>query len=182
MDERPIESNEKEIIDTENKKEKEKEIIKMGKFTFELEEKREQNLILQSGHMLTGVSIVSVILLAIIPILLNNADISDKAIFFYLGLSLLGLVLSLLFSVIAHLRYKHHGLGSIKSIYISLMYIPFDDFNQWWLENLNKICAGKSKVNNIRAISLLISILLFTFSICTILIYLIVFLKILPVS
>ncbi|MCL2550468.1 MAG: hypothetical protein FWE78_06070 [Methanimicrococcus sp.] len=165
---------EERYAEIEGENEKKIEIIKMGKFSFELEEKREQNLILQAGHMLTGFSIISVMLLAIIPILLDYTKIPNKIVFLLLGTSLLFLVFSLLFTVGAQWRYKHLGLESIKSIYDLMSQVPLNDVNDWWLENLNEIYNAKNDVNEKRVKLMKFSTLSFGISILTILIYLIV--------
>ena len=164
--------------ETDNENEKINEIIKMGKFSFELEEKREQSLIVQSGYMLTGFSIVSVMLLAAIPILLDYTKFSNKIVIFLIGLSLLFLIFSLLFTIAAQWRYKYTGLSNIESIYDLMIDVPLSDFNEWWLKNLNEIYNAKNNLNEKRADFMKISTFSFGISILTILIYLITLLKI----
>ena len=148
------------------------EIIKMGNFSFELEEKREQSLVLQSGYMLAGFSIISVMLLAAIPILLDYTKFSNKFVIFLIGFSLVFLIISLLFTIAAQWRYKYKGLENIESIYNLMIDVPLNDFNGWWLENLNDIYNAKNDLNEKRADLMKISALSFGFSILTIFIYL----------
>ena len=169
-------------IDYEN--EKKNEIIKMGKFSFEAEEKREQSLILQSGHMLTGFSIISVMLFAIIPILLNYTQISNRIVFFLIGISLLFLIVSLLFSIAALWRYECTVFDNIESVYNLMINDPLNNFNVWWLKNLNRACNEKSDLNEKRTNLMKISTISFGVSIFAILIYLIallVYMMLMPI-
>jgi len=156
-----------------DEKERKSEIIKMGKLSFELEKEREQSLIYQSGYMLTGFSIVSVMLLAAIPILLEYTKIPNQIVFLFLGLSLLFLIISLLFTIAAQWRYKSVRLDNIESIYNSVIHLPFNDFNNWWLGNLNKMHNEITHLNDKRADWMKISAVSFGLSIFTILIYLV---------
>jgi len=158
-------------MDDEN--ERKTGIIKMGKFSFGLEKGREQSLIHQSGYMLTGFSIVSVMLLAAIPILLEYTKIPNKIVFLFLGFSLLFLVISLLCTIVAQWRYKSIRLDSIEPIYNLMMNAPLSDFNNWWLENLNNMNNDISNLNDRRSDWMKISTVSFGFSIITILIYLV---------
>ena len=149
------------------------EIIKMGKFSFELEEKREQSLIIQSGYMLTGYSIISVILMAVIPILLNYTNLPFKLVFILLGFSLLFLIFSLLFALLSLWRYQYSGLDDIESVYKMMIHEPLDTVSDWWLKNINTIRNEKNSLNNKRARYVKWSTFFFGFSIITILIYLV---------
>jgi len=162
--------------ETDGGNERKVEIIKMGKFSFELEEKREQSLILQSGHMLTGFSIISVMLLAVIPIMLDYTRISNKIVFLLLGVSLLFLVISLLCAIAAQWRYDYLGFDNIDSIYQLMNTAPSEDVNNWWIANLNYIHNSKNNLNEKRAKMMKYSTVSFGISISTILIYLIVLL------
>ena len=164
---------EEKNVEIDNKNEKQIEIIKIGKFSFELEEKREQSLIMQSGHMLTGFSIISVMLLAVIPILLDYTKISNKTVFLLLGIPLLCLVIGLLFAIAAQWRYDIHDLGDLESTYELIMNGPLVDVNKWWLANLNYIYKKRLDLNEKRAKSMILSTAFFGISILTILIYLI---------
>ena len=148
------------------------EIIKMGKFSFELEEKREHSLIIQSGYMLTGYSIISVVLLAVIPILLDYTNLPSRLVFILLGFSLLFLIISLLFALLSLWRYQYLGLDNIESIYRLMIHEPLDTVSRWWLENVNAIYNEKNSLNDKRARYMKLSTLFFGFSIITILIYL----------
>ena len=155
---------------------KEAEIIKMGNFSFELEEKREQSLLTQSGYMLTGFSIVSVMLLAAIPILLENTNISNRTVLILIGISLLFLILSLLSTIVAQWRYKSVRLNNVELIYNLMIDMPLKDFNYWWLDNLDNLHNEKNRLNDKRADWMKISTISFGISISTILIYLIILL------
>jgi len=150
------------------------EIIKMGRFSFELEEKREQSLIIQSGYMLTGYSIISVMLLAVIPILLDYTNLPSRFVFILLGFSLLFLIVSLLFALLSLWRYQYLGLDNIESIYSLMIYKSSTAVSDWWLENVNAIYNEKNRLNDKRARYMKWSTLFFGFSIITILIYLVI--------
>ena len=154
----------------------ETEFIKIGTFSYDAEEKKEQRLILQSGHMLTGFSIVSVMLLATIPILLDYTKVSNKYVFSLLGFALIFLIVSLLGTIIAHWRYGGSSVEDMESIYRSMCNSQLADFNWWWLKNLNDFCNEKRKLNNKKEKVMKISTISFGFSILCILIYLIFFL------
>ncbi|MDL2261695.1 hypothetical protein LJC08_05650 [Methanimicrococcus sp. OttesenSCG-928-J09] len=149
------------------------EVIKMGKFSFEMEEKREQSLIVQSGYMLTGFSIISVMLLAAVPILLDYTDFSRELVFIVLGLSLIFLIFSLFFTIGALWRYEHIGLEDVESIYNLMSFESIDAADDWWLKNINEIYSAKNELNTKRSRFMKASIASFGFSILTILIYLI---------
>ena len=127
------------------------EVIKMGRFSFELEEKREQSLILQSGYMLTGFSIISVMLLAVIPVLLDYTTLPSKIVFIFLGFSLFFLICSLLFAIAAQWRYEYAGLGDVESIYFLMKCESVFAINSWWLKNINEIFITKNRLNEKRA-------------------------------
>ncbi|MDR0766995.1 MAG: hypothetical protein LBE57_00900 [Methanosarcinales archaeon] len=169
-------SKETDHEETSSEKQMKMEIIKMGLFSFELEEKREQSLITQSGYMLTGFSIISVMLLAAVPILIDYMKVPNKIVFLFIGISLIFLIVSLLFAILTQWRYKYDGLKDIKSIYTLMHSESLETVDDWWLVNLNEIYKSKYKLNERRAIFIKISTGCFGASILTILIYLIIFL------
>ena len=52
-----------------------KNVVELGKYSFDLEEKREQSLISQSGQILTAISLFSAGILMALPILLTYTSI-----------------------------------------------------------------------------------------------------------
>lgn len=116
-------------------------------------------------------SIISVMLLAIIPIILNYTNISNRIVFFLLGISLLFLIMSLLFSIAAQWRYDYLGLNNIDSIYHLMDEVPLKEVNMWWLTNLNDIYNSKNNLNERRVKFMRYSTFFFGISILTILIY-----------
>ncbi|WNY23172.1 hypothetical protein MmiHf6_04760 [Methanimicrococcus hongohii] len=169
----------KESEEPDSSNQMKSEIIRMGLFSFELEEKREQSLITQSGYMLTGFSIIFVMLLAAVPILLDYTKLPSSVVFLFIGISLMFLIISMLFTVAAQWRYQHYGLKDIESIYNFMYFESLETADDWWLKNLNELYNFKNDSNNTRSRLMKLSAVSFSFSILTILIYLITLLIIL---
>lgn len=84
-----------------------KNVIKFARFSYELEEKREQSLISQAGQMLTAFSVASAALLMVIPILLDHTSIPKQRILITAGLVLALMLASVVLSVFSQWRFKY---------------------------------------------------------------------------
>lgn len=102
--------------------------VEFGKFSFELEEKRGESLIVHSGHMLTAFSLYSAALLTLLGSLLNNAIISRTHLFIASTCIAVPLILSLVFTLLAQRRFKYETL------------IDADGFRAKFAEDTNHHC------------------------------------------
>ena len=84
-----------------------KNILTLGKFSYSLQEKREESLISQSGRMLTAYSVTA----ALLPLLLSKTAGLGPAILFT------GLLISFIFALIAGWRFKSSFMPSIDVFY-----------------------------------------------------------------
>lgn len=87
-----------------------KNAVEFGKFSLELEEKRGESLITHSGHMLTAFSLYSAALLTLLAALLNDGFISRTHLYMASTGIAFPLVFSLVFTMLAHWRYKYEIL------------------------------------------------------------------------
>ena len=74
-------------------------IVKLGKFSYELEEKREQSLIAQSNQMLTAFSVFSVALYMALPIIISVNTALANQVLFCAGIVSLALISSLILAI-----------------------------------------------------------------------------------
>ena len=81
--------------------------VDFGKFSYNLQEKREESLINQSGKMLTAYPVTMAILTWLIP---KTAVVSMYILFF-------GLTLSLIFAILAGWRFKNRRMPGIESFF-----------------------------------------------------------------
>lgn len=137
-----------------------KNILALGKFSYSLQEKREESLINQSGRMLTAYSVTA----ALLPLLLSKTDGLGPVIL------LTGLLISFIFAVIAGWRFKSSSMPSIDVFYDEV-YERWEEFraqpafDMQWKYHLSAIHKSKKENNDKRAACILISMISFVLSI-----------------
>lgn len=141
-------------------------IIDLGMYSFELEEKREQSIILQSGNMLTAFSVVSAALIMAIPIVLENTIVPKNQVLFCAGIAILLLLGSLVLSTLAQWRYKYQTMQTVDEIFNSVNTEHYNysiqaQFDIQWKEQLSQIHKSKIKNDNKRVNLLKASMIVF---------------------
>lgn len=131
-------------------------IIMFGKYSFELEEKREQSIISQSSNMLTAFSVVSAALIMAIPIVIENTIIPKNQILFCSGIIILFLLASLVLSTLAQWRYKYQTMQTVDEFFNRVNAEHFNyttqaQFDIQLKEQLSIIHNSKIKNDNRRA-------------------------------
>ena len=145
-------------------------VIQLGKFSFELEEKREESLISQSGHMLTAFSVFSAVLFTATPIIIDNVNISANRVLVSVAIVSAFLIASLILAVFAQWRYKYMTIVSVDALFDevkadALHYQTKAQFGMQWKTQLSQLHRSKKKNNDRRAAFVILSMLLFLCSI-----------------
>ena len=137
-----------------------KNILELGRFSYNLQEKREESLINQSGRMLTAYSVTA----ALLPLLIAKTDGLGPVILFT------GLLISFIFAVIAGWRFKSRAMPSIDVFYDEI-YNRWEEFrtqpafDMQWKYHLSAIHKSKKENNDKREVCILISMISFVLSI-----------------
>ncbi len=132
-----------------------KNVTEFGRFSFELEERREQSLITQSGHLLTALSILSAALLMALPILIEHIVVPKQQILTSAGIVFLPMLISAVLCVLAQWRYGYQTMmnaaelqGKIQTDISSYPTQAQYDFQ--WIDQLTEIQKSKKKNNDHR--------------------------------
>lgn len=152
-----------------------KNIVQLGKFSYELEEKREQSLISQSSNMLTAFSVFSVVLFVAIPIIIDNTSVNVNQLLLCSMVISLFLITSLVLAVLSQWRYKYQTMTDINDFYNIVNgehqnYQTQVQFDMQWKEQLFQIQTSKKKNNDKRSKLIIASMILFLLSILTVII------------
>lgn len=131
-------------------------ILELSKYSYDLEEKREQSILKQSGQMLTSFSIVTAILYMVLPVILQYSNHEKfKSIFVWYGIITLSFFSSLVLASLAQYRFKYKALPMADEIYIhiynnweSLVNIPSQ--LKHWNDILTDIQKSRKKINDKR--------------------------------
>ncbi len=145
-----------------------KNILALGKFSYSLQEKREESLINQADRMLTTCSVTA----ALLPLLISKTAGLGPVIL------LTGLLISFIFAVMAGWRFKSSSMPSIDVFYDEV-YVRWEEFkvqpafDMQWKHHLSAIHKSKKENNNKRAACILISMtsLIFSVMVATFLIW-----------
>ena len=134
-----------------------KNILALGKFSYSLQEKREESLISQSDKMLTTCSVTAVLLLS------KAAGLGSVIL-------LTGLLISFIFAVIAGWRFKSSSMPSIDVFYDEVYdrwkeFRTQPAFDMQWKYHLSAIHKSKKENNDKRTVCILISMISFVFSV-----------------
>lgn len=132
-----------------------KNVAEFAKFSFELEEKREQSVINQAGQMLMAFSVTSVAELMAVPILIEHTNLPDCMILFSSGLILTFLLASMTLAIISQWRFHYKTMFNGKELLQRVeadvyrhAFQPQYDFQ--WILQLSAIQESKKKNNDIR--------------------------------
>jgi len=147
-----------------------KNIVELGKYSYDLEEKREQSLITQSSQMLTAFSIFSAVLFVILPIIIETKTVSVWKLLFSAGIISVFLLASLVLALIAQWRFKYSTMQDVQVFYDRVNaefqnYASQVQFDVQWKEQLLSIHASKKKNNDKRAKLVIASMVVFLISI-----------------
>ena len=143
-----------------------KNIVDFGRYSFELEEKREQSLLNQSTQMLTAFSVFSVALLMILPVIIDiNNELTGRLLFCTVIVSL-PLVTSLILALLAQWRYKQDTLRDIEVFYNEINdnhkdYQAQVQFDFQWKEQFRQVHNSKKGVNDKRVKLIIASMIMF---------------------
>ena len=132
-----------------------KNIADFARFSFELEEKREQSLISQSGQMLTVFSVVSAALLMAVPILIDYTCVPKNKILIAAGIVLTFLLASMVLAVLSQWRFKYatmlNGEELLQKVEKDINnHIYQSQFDYQWIDQLTDIQTSKKKNNDKR--------------------------------
>lgn len=135
-------------------------IINLGKFSYGLQEKREESLINQSGRMLSAYSIAIAILSLFLQKIPQNCTI----------VLVIGLTISLIFSLLSGWRYKYIGMPDVDAFFEDVYnntdsYKTQYQFDTQWKYQISILHKGKKRLNDIRVILISASMLSFLASI-----------------
>jgi hypothetical protein len=157
-------------------------IVSFGRYSLELEEKREQSLINQSSQMITAFSVFSIAIFTLLPVLTTIEVISIPKLFFCVGLVAFLLVVSLVLALLAQWRYKYSIMQDVdefdRIIQSELQsYLTQVQFDMQWKEQLSQLHKSLKKKNDYRAKFVKASMIVFFISVATLLIstYFIIF-------
>lgn len=132
-----------------------KNLVEFAKYSFELEEKREQSLINQSGMLLTAFSVSSALLLMAVPILIEHTSIPKGKILLFAGIALFLMLVSMLLAVISQWRFRYvtmmNGEELLKKVEEHLESHVFQSqYDYQWIDQLKNIQNSKKKNNDRR--------------------------------
>lgn len=126
-----------------------------AKFSYELEEKREQSLIKQSSQMLTAFSVTFGALSVAARTLIERAIFPEHKIFLLVGAVLLLLLGSMILAMISQWRYKYITLENGMVILSKLKkerrkFVCQANYDYQWIGMLTRIQESKKKNNDRR--------------------------------
>ena len=149
-----------------------KNAVEFGKFSFELEEKRGESLILHSGHMLTAFSLYSAALLTLLGALLNNDIISRTHLFIASTCIAIPLILSLVFTMLAQWRFKYNTFGDADEFRLEFErdsdhHREQYQFDYQFIMQLHDVQCSKTTLNNKRLFCVRAAMVCFFLSLTT---------------
>ena len=89
-------------------------IVEIGKFSYDLEEKREQSILSQANQMMTAFSIYSAALLMVLPILIDETVIPHSRLLIASIHLFLPLIASLVLAVLAQWRFSYQTMKTAQ--------------------------------------------------------------------
>lgn len=130
-------------------------VLDFGKFSFELEEKREQSILNQAGQMLTAFSLFSAAILMAYPLVADYTGIPDIQAFCLAMIVLVPLIASLVLAILAQWRFKYQTMKNAEE-FENELYRSRNDYNNqsdydWqWVYQLTDVQKSKKKNNDKR--------------------------------
>lgn len=149
-----------------------KNVVNFAKFSFELEEKREQSLVNQSGQMLTAFSVVSAAILMAVPILIDYTSVSKRIILISAGITLAPMLLSMALALLSRWRFSYvtmiTGQELLQKIEANANNHVYQyQYDYQWLDQLANIQNSKKKNNDIRGILIYASMIVFFYAVAS---------------
>lgn len=165
----------KETPDPQSKKQitlRLKNVVDFAKFSFELEEKREQGLVNQSGQMLTAFSVVSAAILMAVQILIDCEIVSKRIILISAGVTLAPMFLSMALALLSRWRFSYvtmiTGQELLQKIEANANNHVYQyQYDYQWLDQLANIQNSKKKNNDIRGILIYASMTVFFYAVAS---------------
>ena len=143
-----------------------KNVVELGKYSFDLEEKREQSLISQSGQILTAISLFSAGILMALPILLTYTSIPESRLMLVAGITGLSIIISLFLSIMTQWRFRYLSLMTAEEFRTETEedadHYQFQfQYDYQWIQQLSSIQKAKRINNNKRVRFLMASMVFF---------------------
>lgn len=143
-----------------------KNIKEFGLFSYEMECKREESLIEQSGKMMTAFSIYTASLYVLVQIMLDCFKYLKNEILLATGIISVCLIASLVLAIISQWRYKYKKLSDIDVFYESIeyekdRYEAQADYDLQWKYQISGIHKSKEKNNDRRAKLIMAAMIVF---------------------
>lgn len=147
-----------------------KNIVELGKFSYELEEKREISIVNQSGQMLMALSIFSAALYMVLPVIIDYTTIAVNKLAICVGLITITLLVSFILVLFSQWRYKYRTIADIDELYKAIEkdyqnYLSEDGFYLQWKEQLTQIHSSRRKINDVRVNLIKSAMILFVIAI-----------------
>lgn len=145
-------------------------VREFGKFSFELEEKREQSIVNQSSQMLTAFSLFSAAILMALPIVAEYSSIPDWQIMYLAEVAFAPLLASLVLAIIAQWRFTYETMQDAEG-FENILYRQKSDYHDqsdydWqWVYQLSAVQKSKKKNNDFRVRLIKASMICFLFSV-----------------
>lgn len=141
-------------------------VAEFARFSFKLEEKREQSVVNQAGQMLMAFSVTSAALLLATQILLDHTNTPSYMILLSVGIVLVFLLASMVLAVISQWRFKYitmfNGKELLQKIESDINCHTFQpQYDYQWIDQLSTIQASKKKNNDKRCNLIIASMIVF---------------------
>ena len=133
-----------------------KNVVEFGRFSFELEEKREQSIIQQSSQMLTAFSIASAAVLMAVPIIIDNTQLRPRTVLIASAVVLAPLLVSMVLAIISQWRFTYSSMCTAEELLNKAEANKENhkfqaQYDYQWVSQLTAIQNSKRKNNDIRA-------------------------------
>lgn len=147
-----------------------KNVAEFARFSFELEEKREQSVVHQTGQMLTAFSVTSAVVLMLVPLLLEHTCLPNRLILFSAGVALALILAGMAFAVCSQWRFKYETMLDGKKLLQKIEEAKEKHMRQFqydyqWIDQLEKIQVSKMENDDKRCSLIRKAMLIFGISI-----------------
>ena len=145
-------------------------VREFGKFSFDLEEKREQSILNQSSQMLTAFSLFSAAILMALPIVTEYSAIPDWQIMYLTEVAFAPLIVSLVLAIIAQWRFSYQTMLDAEG-FENILYRQKEDYHDqsdydWqWVYQLSAVQKSKKKNTDFRVRLIKASMICFLLSV-----------------
>lgn len=142
-------------------------VLELSKLSYEAEEQREQSLINQSSQMATAFSVISAVILMLFPIITDTYLDMPLRSLTIMGAIIMGLlILSLGTALLVQWRFQYQALPSPQKILEHELqnanhFNTPEQRNKAFVETLDARWKSKREINDLRALLIRISMVLF---------------------